>query len=303
MFSPDILKKICFETPPKEKEKTSAEASKSLKASLTVEASVVLPLFLFAMLSIVYLLEGIRFSSRLENAMRESAMKMSAYAYVYEDLGSEEAGGFLGGVIITEAAAKGQIFAELGDDYIQSAPLEKGKNGVSMVGSSFLGSDQMIDLTAVWKYAPPFNLFGSKAPRVLNRARVRAFTGYDNTRKEDLEDEKGEEVVFITPTGRENKVYHTSRNCTALNPSVEEVSAESLGGRRNSSGGKYYPCEFCGGREGGGKVYITDYGDRYHKLASCPALKRTVTAVPLSELSEGGWRACRKCGGIHGQNE
>ena len=71
------------------------------------------------------------------------------------------------------------------------------------------------------------------------------------------------------------------------------VQGKEISGLRNESGGRYYACEHCGGK-GGGPAYITDYGDRYHSSLSCSGLKRTVYAVPLSEVIGKG--ACSKCG-------
>lgn len=71
------------------------------------------------------------------------------------------------------------------------------------------------------------------------------------------------------------------------------VSDTEVKALRNSSGGKYYPCEHCGGGAAGG-VYITDNGDRYHSTLACSGLKRTVYAVPVSEAAGKG--VCSRCG-------
>ncbi len=262
-----------------------------LKGSLTVEASVVLPMFIFAIVAIFYLIEGIRFSSHLENSLRESAQKLGTWAYAYEHLTSSESiGGYAGSMVVSTSLARGQVIKDLGSAYIKAAPVKGGEGGINMLGSRVLAGDQMIDLVAVWTFDPPFLLFDHDKPMILNRARVRAFTGYDNTLKEDKKSSPDEEIVFITPSG---SVYHRSRNCYHLNVSIREVSEGAVGGCRNDSGGKYYKCEFCGGAAGGGNLYITSSGDRYHRLASCPGLKRTVLAVPISEV--GGRRACKDC--------
>ncbi|MBQ2257432.1 MAG: pilus assembly protein, partial [Lachnospiraceae bacterium] len=62
---------------------------------------------------------------------------------------------------------------------------------------------------------------------------------------------------------------------------------------RNESREIYYPCEECGG-SCGNTVYITSHGNRYHATLSCSKLKRTVLAVPISQV--GGRGACSKCG-------
>ena len=71
------------------------------------------------------------------------------------------------------------------------------------------------------------------------------------------------------------------------------VSPESVNLLRNKDGGKYYPCQYCK-NSGGGCVYVTDYGNRYHKSVSCSRLRRKIYAVPLSETKGKG--VCSKCG-------
>jgi len=117
------------------------------------------------------------------------------------------------------------------------------------------------------------------------KMKIKTWTGYEKSGFGTSEDE----TVYVTATGM---VYHRDYHCTYLDLSIHMVSKEELEGLRNDSGGKYYPCEHCGGGWGG--VYITDSGDRYHGSLSCSALKRTVYAVPLSEAAGKG--ACSKCG-------
>lgn len=107
-------------------------------------------------------------------------------------------------------------------------------------------------------------------------------------------DEKGEDFVFIAKSG---KVYHCDRGCTYLKPGISEVQGRIIQSKRNSSGGKYKPCEKCCKNlqaENMMGAYITNYGDRYHSTKTCPGLKRDVRRVKKSET--GNLPACSKCG-------
>lgn len=113
-----------------------------------------------------------------------------------------------------------------------------------------------------------------------------------NMKKSDSE--KGEDFVFIAKSG---KVYHSDRGCTYIKPSVNLVQGSSVSARRNSSGGKYKPCEKCCRdlqAENMLGAYITNYGDRYHRFQNCPGIKRDVRRVKKSE--SGNLSACSKCG-------
>ena len=80
----------------------------------------------------------------------------------------------------------------------------------------------------------------------------------------------------------------------SLKDFVLNVGKEELTALRNASGGRYSPCEKCGG-DGSGIVYITNEGDRYHNTIECSGLKRSVRCVPLSEA--GGRAPCSRCAG------
>ena len=74
------------------------------------------------------------------------------------------------------------------------------------------------------------------------------------------------------------------------------MSSSAVDGMRNADGGKYYPCEGCGGNPDE-TVYITDYGDRYHTDINCSGLKRTVEEIDIKDVGDRG--VCKKCGGGH----
>lgn len=102
------------------------------------------------------------------------------------------------------------------------------------------------------------------------------------------------DYVYITKSG---KVYHCDRRCTYLEPSVREIQGRDVLSKRNSSGGKYKSCEKCcrdTDAKDIAKVYITTYGDRYHRTPVCPKIKRDIRRVKKTEINN--LPACSKCG-------
>mgnify|MGYP006872939421 CR=1 FL=1 len=114
------------------------------------------------------------------------------------------------------------------------------------------------------------------AGKARRKTAYQAWTGYEKQgfgREDD-------DTVYVTETGL---VYHRDYHCTHLELSIHMVPQSEIEALRNEGGGKYHPCEHCMKGTVGG-VYITDTGDRYHSSLSCSGLKRTVYAVPLSEV-------------------
>lgn len=106
-----------------------------------------------------------------------------------------------------------------------------------------------------------------------------------------LVEETEEDIVYMTEYGT---VYHESGACGYLNVIVRPVTADKVEYERNSFGRKYTLCERCDDEEIKEKVYISAGGTKYHLIASCPALKRTVIKKTREEVD--GIPACHKCG-------
>ena len=260
------------------------------KGSMTLEAAFVLPFFLFAVINILFAINIIGAQSRINAALHQTGNKMAFSGYGYEKTVRSVLPDSLSGVAMTYVYARGQVLEYVGRDYLDQSCIVDGADGVSFAGSSVMAEGDIIDLQVSYKVKPFSAVMGFKGFTVTQRYYGRAWTGYDVT--QFVSDTNAEDpMVFVTETGT---VYHLDRNCTYLNPSAESVPALTVDGRRNQSGGKYYPCETCGAGTGMGHVYITGQGSRYHSNINCSSLKRTIYTVPLSEV--GGRGRCSKCG-------
>ena len=282
------------------------ERKHNLRASVTLEAALVMPVFLYFLVNIMTLFDIVRIQTSMDAALHQAGREIGIYAFdakfaaktaseagagtVQTDEGAPAAAG----AVLSAGYASGRV-----RDYMErfcpnSHCVVDGPAGIRFLRSDFTAEGDIIDLVASCRVQPLIKVFGFERFSIESRYYGHAWTGYHvpGTENTPLQNEE-EETVYMTKTGT---VYHRSAECTYLNPSARSVASEDLRTLRNDSGGKYYPCEVCGGGTGG-NVIITTYGDRYHASGSCSALARTVRAVPVSEAA--GYRACSKCGGKH----
>lgn len=135
----------------------------------------------------------------------------------------------------------------------------------------------------------PFGIMALPECKIEAKCVVKPWVGYDVTKAKIRAEE--EILVYITEYGT---VYHKERSCTHLSLSIQVTSLAEAVGEKNQSGAYYVPCEICGNHSFVSAVYITSYGTKYHTSVQCRGLKRTIKAVPLSEVE--GMGACKKCG-------
>lgn len=156
------------------------------------------------------------------------------------------------------------------------------------------GGREEIILPDIYSYEPIGGLVPLPKVWMHNEVRIHTWTGKEYS---DVAGEKGqgqppEKMVYVTETG---SVYHRSLSCSYVNLSIEQVSGSSVQSRRNQYGEKYEPCEICSrNQKPAGTVFVTGKSNRYHNLASCSGLKRTVRIVKESEVK--GMGACGRCG-------
>lgn len=284
-----------------------ASLSRSVDAGMTVEASIVLPLFLFFFLNLGCAIEMIRLHGNLQLALWQIGNRLSVYGYAVdsgEEPQSEEAiqsgegdnewWKDLAGIAFSGTFVKEQIIRSAGEDYLNQSPLTKGAEGLQLWESRLFGPEDEISIVVTYSVSPWSKLVGFDEFRMSNRYYSHIWNGYQVSDNGDTENGSEEaQTVYVTETGR---VYHITQECTHLTLSTRPVSAASVDGERNENGGKYYPCERCAGGNATGVYYITSDGNRYHFDRGCSGLKRTVKSMPLDQAVESGYTPCSRCG-------
>lgn len=271
-------------------------------ASMTVEAVMVLPLFLFTILTLYSAFEMFHFYGGLESELSKEVQKVAVYSAAKDILSGDLSGQqSLEGQGEDGSGIHVQNLAEkfLANAYVENSIKKKideealKRAGVGGYGSlhyefPILSSEAtVLDVAVVYEMKPLFNFLFLDGFQVVNRARVKKWTGYDA----DYTGEEEERYVYITDTGT---VYHLSETCTHLDLSIVPVDREELRRVRTANGSVFRACEICG-RGSDNTIYITDTGDCYHSSLSCSGLRRSVQRVPLSQCE--GMNCCSRCAG------
>lgn len=284
---------VCLLSIKKAGKRMSFFPSPAYKASMAVEATLIIPFFLFFMMNILFIFDILRLQGNLMGALHQTGNQMAYAGYAYVSLEDKTAAlpGELGNVILSEGYARGKVINILGADYLNNTCLASGTAGMHFLKSSVMEEEDIVDLIVSYKVRPFIRIMGFPDFPMENRYYGRAWTGYDVTCGQGNRQEE-DRIVFIAETGT---VYHPVRSCTYLCPSLEMIPTVVKDDIRNENGGKYYPCERCGGDGLQAMLYVTADGSRYHNSLRCSGLKRTVYAVRLSEAGDKG--PCVKCGG------
>lgn len=271
--------------------KMSLPSFPKLRASMTLEAAMVLPLFLFFVLNLLSAIEMLRLHGNLTWALNETGGKLAVYGHACGQAASD--GGSLadavGDVFFSYLYIREKIKDSLGEEYLRASPLE---NGMGILFSrADIMEDDRIDLVVTYRMKLPFGAGRWGDFRAYNCFYARAWTGYDVAgRAENAENTT--DYVYVTETGG---VYHNRRNCGHLTRRIESAPRAEAALLRNDSGQRYTACERCGEGEEE-MIFVTGDGNRYHGDRACGGLKRTIYAIPQEAAEERGYPPCSRCG-------
>ncbi len=261
-------------------ERASASASRkrakgegsACRGSVTVEAAMAVPLFFFAVVCLLYTMEIMYVQTAVRAGLQEAGKRTAQDACLVS--------------VITPATVEQYVVESIDAERLDRSIVVDGSSGIDCSKSSMSPFTGIGQLSAAYKIRIPVPFFGLPDLSYEETMRVKAWNGYV---KSGLFSER-DDTVYVTETGL---VYHKNYHCTYLDLSVRTVQMSQVADLRNNDGGKYHACARCG-KSSGDVVYITDTGDRYHSSLSCGGLKRTIYAVPLSEVVGKG--ACSRCG-------
>lgn len=293
---------VVSKSPQSCKERAFSAALKK-KGSLTIEAALSLPIFLFFVIAVFYFLMIIFLQSDIQLRMEETARSMGKQAYLIERMDgltieNEEVDAETKGLLaagLNPLVIKTSILKNDLSKKIDSSKIQGGTGGFYTYHSSYDEQDGVLDIIAHYNYRIPFLPGNMGQIKLSQRCRSHTWVGRElRTQAGGKEsNDQDAKTVYVTEYGT---VYHLSKDCHYLDLSIHTVSAGDIDEARNANGGKYYPCS-CAKHAAAGSYYVTDYGTNYHADLSCSGLKRTIREVDISEVSS--MHACPKCGGDH----
>lgn len=257
------------------------------RASLTIEAALILPLFIMFTAALMYFLIIISLQSDIQLRLEETARDIGKRAYLTDE--SE----LLDTLSANPLVIKAEIMDEALTARIENSCIKNTVSGISTLLSSYDEETGILDIVVTYQYVIPYLPESIATFDFLQRCRCRVWTGTELAESSASGSSESGQIVYITPTG---SAYHLSAACPYLDLSIRSVLYSSVGAARNASGSKYERCTAC--TTAGTTyvtVYITDYGTNWHASLSCSGLKRTVSAVDISEV--GSRHLCSKCGG------
>ena len=219
----------------------------NLNASASVEGAIVIPLFIYAVMSIMFIMQVIAVRIHINNAFYVTLRKCAGYVYVYENSGNVPKG------MVAETIRR-LLIDEIGTDYAADHNIMGGNAGIMFMSSKILNDNSVIDIKLTYSIKNPF------AGNVSDK-----------------------EYVYITAGG---EVYHTNKECTYLLRYILEADRSCMDVLRNASGAKYYSCEHCGQTKDTTSIYYTLYGTRYHSSRNCTELKRNIQKVSKDSVSD-----------------
>lgn len=264
--------------------------------SITLETALVLPIFMMIVISLLSTIEVVNEYLQINEALYQVGKEVAFYSYPYEELKDIGKLNYLDdyeeieSLALAETFVRTRLIAILGADWIERSMVKGGIVGFHLYRSDICNGNNDIDLVLTYKMKPWFSTMGVGEFYLVNRCRLKAWTGYKPQAKE--ESEICEEYVYVAENG---EVYHLYADCTHLCLSIQAVGISQIDDLRNEGGARYTSCEYCFDRGGEkeGPIYITDWGDRYHSDITCSGLKRTVREVKRSEVS--GLGLCTRC--------
>lgn len=253
---------------------------RKLSGSMTVEAALVLPLFLFFALALLAPVQWLDTQRKVQLTTEYFCEKLSQYAYVSEVWGDSAEEDILGFDI--------EEFSGAASGLLLRGKAEKFTDHVRIKTADV--PDQEDDICFELEFVKEIPYFSSIIQKVTvcAAAKRRCWIGLDGKLKVGQEETDGDIDDPIVYVGAGMGRYHLKRDCHYISNEYESAVVSEV--KKNG----ITPCSVCAKAcKEGDIVYITPNGKHYHKLKSCRAMTAYVRAVPLSEVEHLG--ACSYC--------
>lgn len=246
----------------------------SLCGSMTVEASLVLPLVFYVWIACVAWTSIVNVHAAMQHTLGEIAAESAIAAGHNEEF-------------VRNTSGLNAWIQSLSMDDLEKGGVEKVYD-FDFSKSEILGNDSDILLNVCYRVKLIEGILPIPSLRLSNQVYARAWTGGESKMEHaDLGLDVGQSV-YVTEYGH---VYHTDRMCSHIHLTIYMVEERQTG--------DYTPCDKCTGTDvyKGQTFYITESGEHYHTRLGCSGLKRQVDYLPMTEVSTMGYRPCSRCSG------
>ncbi|MDD3141987.1 MAG: pilus assembly protein [Lachnospiraceae bacterium] len=243
-------------------------------ASITVEAAATIPLFFLAVVCLLYAFEIMAIQTSIKASAHSTCKAVAKETYALP--------------LVLGPRVEASIVEKIGKQRLNQSIVVDGSAGLHCNKSWVEPSTGIVQLIVEYEVKLPIPNFGIPTLKYRETVKMKGWVGYVKT---SIENEKNQ-MVYVTENG---SVYHKDYQCTHLDLSIHPVSQGAVSQLRNEYQERYHACEKCMRKEDEeNMIYITNTGDKYHSQLSCSGLKRSIYAIPLSEVQGKG--ACLRCG-------
>lgn len=277
--------------------------STSATGGLTVEAALIVPFCTFIFTMLLYVIVFMMLYIHIQNSIYQVAASICQNAYLLQ--GNEENIKENSHVLSKEESSLWNLFQKgIEKEWIKNQILsdciikEKGLNSAEMLFQCKVEkADYNLDdgegrIEFSYQIQIPF-LAGN-----IGKFKIKQLVCFRGWVGKELSDgvEEGADLVYVTRYG---EVYHTNQFCTYIAPSVKQYKIADNHEKDIVNGKRYAVCKYCrmAAYEKKGYVWISYYGDCYHKTSQCSAVNRDVFVKNKNKLE--GMRECSKCAASH----
>lgn len=286
------------------------------KGSLTIEAALIVPIFLYCMVGFIYFIQMITLHESIQHSITNLSFDISKFGYLYDEVNIEDM--LIDDTVDKNEEEEKEPYKRIGkdiletfnlsidslftnhlfqtlvkehilDDNINLSIIENGQAGIYSYFSTFMEEDENVHIIVHYKVKIPFGILSSYNIPMLQRVTIRSWSKEAVEKKGEKEESK-EEVVYVTEHG---EVYHKHKECTYINIKLTKVRMEDLLKEERYKG--FTSCSRCikDKLQGLSIVYITETGSKYHSSTLCSSLKRLVKEIGLEESKK--YRQCTRC--------
>lgn len=264
-------------------------SQKRFSASLTVEAALVLPLFLSLVYALLLPIRWLDTQRKVQTTVEQFCEELSQYMYIIDQLGGEMSD--------TDSWIDPEIFSSGAAGLFLRGKVKKYVGDVTVDVSEVPDGEDHICLELTYRENIPFFSVLSNGIAVHAAARRRCWVGLDGKLRAGGNGTEKEETMVYVGAGMGR--YHLNSECHYISNRYESLLVSEIAARRTSGGKKITACSVCAGDCGNGDVvYVTAEGEHYHKSTSCRAMAAYVRKVPLREVEYLG--CCFYCAGKWG---